>query len=213
MAATPKVRLRFAKYGDLRLVSHHDLVRCLERMSRRASLPVGWTQGFNPRPKITFSLSLALGIEGRREVVEFEFTEPRDPVDVLQKLAEQSPIGLNWLSAEPAFGKKAAQVASVSYEFPLPSDRLDAAAHAVAELLASASRPYARQRPDRVVELDVRPFLLDAGIDPEGFLRFRLLVTNNGTAARPEDLIDILGLDDLLKAGSVLVRTDVELVP
>ena len=59
MVAATKVRLRFAKRGDLRLVSHHDLMRCLERMLRRANLPMAYSQGFNPRPKVVFSLALA----------------------------------------------------------------------------------------------------------------------------------------------------------
>src|SRR5271157_3319048 len=58
MTTSTKVRLRFAKQGDLRLVSHHDLLRCLERMLRRAQIPMASSQGFNPRPKITFALAL-----------------------------------------------------------------------------------------------------------------------------------------------------------
>ena len=213
MIAASKVRLRFAKRGDLRLVSHHDLVRCLERALRRASLPVAVTQGFNPRPKVTFTLSLALGIEGCHESVEIELTEPIEPAEVLARLAATSPPGLEWLSAEPSTSSRAAQAASVCYRFALPTDRLATAQAATADLLAAESRPYARRRPDKTVELDLRPFLLDASIDPEGVLRFRLKVTNSGAAARPEDIIDVLGLGDLLRAGAILARTDVELVP
>jgi len=82
-----KVRLRFAKRGDLRLVSHHDLMRCLERMARRAGLPLAQSQGFNPRPKIAFTLALALGIEGHHEVVEIELAGPMEPTEVLHRLA------------------------------------------------------------------------------------------------------------------------------
>ncbi|MDX2035539.1 MAG: TIGR03936 family radical SAM-associated protein [Isosphaeraceae bacterium] len=210
-AATPKVRLRFAKHGDLRLISHHDLVRSLERMIRRADLPIASTQGFNPRPKITFSLSLALGIEGKNEAVEFEFTEPLEPGDVLERLRAESPAGLEWLCAEPASGKKVAQAEAVAYSLPIPEDRIASTRESLASILGAAAIPYSRQRPDRIVQLDVRPFLLDADVDSEGHLRFRLSVTNAGTAARPEDIIDLLGLGDLLDLGAVLVRTDVEL--
>ncbi len=215
MTAVPKVRLRFAKRGDLRLVSHHDLVRCLERALRRASIPVAVTQGFNPRPKVTFTLSLALGIEGCRESVEIDLAEPMEPAEVLSRLAATSPPGLEWLGVEPATTPRAAQAAAVSYRFALPDDRRAAASAALADLLAAESRPYARRRPDKdkVVELDLRPFLLDAAIDPEGVLRFRLKVTNSGAAARPEDIVDVLGLADLLRDGGVLARTDVELAP
>ena len=87
MTTATKVRLRFAKRGDLRLISHHDLLRCLERALRRARIPMAVSQGFNPRPKIVFALALALGIEGRREVVELELAEPTEPAEVLRRLA------------------------------------------------------------------------------------------------------------------------------
>jgi radical SAM-linked protein len=214
MTAVPKVRLRFAKRGDLRLVSHHDLVRCVERALRRAAIPVATTQGFNPRPKVTFALALALGIEGRREVVEIDLAAPLEPAEVLERLAATSPPGLEWLGAEPATSNRAAQAQAACYRLDLPESRRAAASAAVAELLSSPSRPYARQRPDRIVELDLRPFLLDAAIDPEGgALLFRLKVTNSGAAARPEDIVDVLGLADLLRDGSILARLDIELAP
>ena len=64
MTTATKLRLRFAKCGDLRLVSHHDIMRCLERMVRRAQIPLATSQGFNPRPKIVFALALGPGDRG-----------------------------------------------------------------------------------------------------------------------------------------------------
>ncbi len=210
-APVHKVRLRFAKRGDLRLVSHHDLVRCLERALRRAEIPVAESQGFNPRPKITFTLSLALGIEGCNEVVEIELAEPMDPAEVLARLSRTMPEGIDWLSAELSVSRRAAQAGAVWYSLLLPNDRIEAARTALAELLTCESRPYTRRRPDRTVELDLRPFLLDAAIDLEGVFRFRLKVTNSGAAARPEDIVDVLGLNDVLRDGAFLSRTELEL--
>ena len=70
-----KVRIRFRKCGTLRLVSHHDLMRCFERMLRRAALPYHSTEGFNPKPRLIFALSLGLGIIGCQEVAELELDE------------------------------------------------------------------------------------------------------------------------------------------
>src|SRR5262245_4685643 len=99
-ATATKIRLRFAKRDDLRLVSHHDLMRCVERMLRRAALPVAESQGFNPRPKVSFPLALALGIEGRREVLELELTEALAPEEVRDRLAAVAPPGLELAEAE-----------------------------------------------------------------------------------------------------------------
>ena len=77
----------------------------------------------------------------------------------------------------------------------------------------STSWPYTRRRPDRDdVTIDLRPFLIEADLDPQGVLRFRLKITPAGSA-RSEEVIDALGLRDLLETGAVLVRTEVELIP
>ena len=209
---SPKVRLRFAKRGDLRLVSHHDLMRCLERMARRAELPLAQSQGFNPRPKIAFTLALALGIEGHHEVVEMELAEPMEPPEVLRRLAAVSPAGLEWLDAEAPGPGRPAQAEAVRYALSIPADRRDDARSALADFLARDSWPYTRHRPDRTVEIDLRPFLLEANLEPDGILRFRLKMSPSGSA-RPEEVIEALGLRDLLGLGAVLARTEVELVP
>ncbi|RUL86857.1 TIGR03936 family radical SAM-associated protein [Tautonia sociabilis] len=205
-----RLRLRFAKQGDLRLVSHHDLMRCLERALRRAGLPVAQSQGFNPRPKYAFPSALALGIEGRREVLELELAEPLPPAEVLRRLADVVPPGLEFLEAEPA-PSRAGRVEAVEFRLPLPEPRREAAARAAAELLGREHCPILRRKPDRDVALDLRPFLLDASVDPDdGALRLRLKVEPGGSA-RPEEVLDVLGLRDLLAEGAVLVRTDVAL--
>ena len=101
MTEVTKVRLRFAKCGDLRLVSHRDIMRCLERMLRRARIPIALTQGFNPRPKMTFALALGLGIEGRSEVVDLELFEPLEPSELLFRLKSVAPAGFDWIDARP----------------------------------------------------------------------------------------------------------------
>ena len=170
MMTATKVRLRFAKRGDLRLISHHDLMRCLERMLRRASIPVAESQGFNPRPKVVFALALALGIEGHREVVELDLSEPMEPDEVLRRLIAVAPPGFAWLDAEGRTPGRAAQVAAVEYQFDVPGDRRDDAHVRLAEFLAAADWPYTRYRPDRAVAVDLRPFVLDASFEPTGVL-------------------------------------------
>src|SRR5438105_5369185 len=93
-----KIRIRFRKGGDLRLVSHHDLMHCFERMFRRAALRFHCTEGFNPKPRMAFALSLALGIVGCEEVLELELDEVLPPEEIHQRLARQAPPGLEILS-------------------------------------------------------------------------------------------------------------------
>jgi len=213
MTTATKLRLRFAKRGDLRLVSHHDIMRCLERMARRAQIPLAQSQGFTPRPRIVFALALGLGIEGQNEIVDIELFEPREPADVLCRLAAAAPPGFHWLGAEvlPP-GAPAPRPVALDYELRVPTQRHAQTLSKLGSFLASTSWPLVRRRPDRDREqtIDLRPFLLNAELTDEGVLRARLKVCPDGSA-RPEELLECLGLRDLLDQGAVLVRTHVEL--
>ena len=123
--ARDKVRIRFRKDGDLRLVSHHDLLRCLERMLRRAALPFHSTSGFHPKPRLVFALSLPLGIIGRDEVLELELDEALSPEEIHERLARQAPPGLELLSTQRIDPKRKAQVRSARYHLPLPPERAE----------------------------------------------------------------------------------------
>jgi radical SAM-linked protein len=211
MTTANKVRLRFSKHGDLRLVSHLDLMRCLERMLRRARIPVATSHGFNPRPRMTFALALGVGIEGRREVVDLELAEPMDPSSLLQALAAVAPPGLDWIDARPLPpNAPAPHPRAVEYCIPVRSERRRPAASILQSLLASASWPFSRRRPDRESTVDLRPHVIGAELTDDGLLRFRLKVSPEGSA-RPEELLEALALRDLLERGAVLSRTDVEL--
>jgi len=89
-----RVRLRFRKRDDIRWISHHDLVRTFERWLRRAGLPLRRSEGFHPKPKLSFPSALALGIAALDEVLEFELTEPLDLAELRQRLDRTALPGL-----------------------------------------------------------------------------------------------------------------------
>src|SRR5260221_4206303 len=93
-----KIRIRFRKAGNLRLISHHDLMRCFERMLRRASLPYHSTAGFNPKPRLVFAMPLSLGVVGLQEIGELELDEELPPEEIQARLTAQAPAGLGILS-------------------------------------------------------------------------------------------------------------------
>jgi hypothetical protein len=136
-----------------------------------------------------------------------------EPSEVLRRLAAVSPPGLEWIDAEDPGPGRPAQVEAVRYALPVPADRIEAARAALADFEAREHWPFTRHRPDRTVEIDLRPFLLEATLEePDGTLRFRLKMSPGGSA-RPEEVIDALGLRDLMGQGAVLARTMVELAP
>ncbi len=153
-----KFRLRFEKAGVLRLLSHHDLMRVLERMLRRAGLPFKSTAGFHPGPRVVFAQSLPLGVVGRDEVVELELTEPRDSDDVLRGLNEQAPDGLRFTRATVVPMKTTAMPRRIVYTLPLPADRTDEVGEACERLTAQAVVWVERVRPSPK-GLNIRPYL------------------------------------------------------
>lgn len=221
-----RVRLRFAKRGDLRFLGHHDLLRCLERMIRRAELPVARTQGFNPRPRLVFGLALSLGVEGHSETLDIDLDRPVAPEALRQALQAESPPGLDWLSAEAAAtGRRGkAQVVAVAYDIAIPDDRRAAVVEAARVLLASATWPVERRKmgladpreksspPAAPKNFDLRPHLLELDPNDAGRLRFVLKVDPAGSA-RPEDVLTALDLRDLLDGPvpAILARTEVRL--
>jgi radical SAM-linked protein len=220
-----KYRIRFSKGGDLRLVSHHDLMHCFERMFRRAALPTSSTQGFNPRPRMAFAQSLALGIIGVNEVLELELTEPLPAEDICRRLAAQCPPGLTIRSVKPIDIRAAARVRRTYFRLPLtlgrhscvPSEAGKNACPTVSSLdlparctafLGQEHHWIERTRPARR-RIDIRPFVAALAPDADG-LSMALWVTPHG-AARPEEVAEALGLQALLEAGAILERTDLEL--
>lgn len=213
VSATPdapsrcKFRVRFRKAGNLRLVSHHDLMHVVERMFRRADLLLCVSQGFNPRPKMAFALSLALGVAGLNEVLEFEIGAPFAAEEVERRLTRQCPPGLEILSVRIIDVRTSARVRRALYRLPLPQPSADLAGRCAAffersECWVERHRPNHRR-------INVRPFVHELRATEEN-LELAVWITPNG-AARPEEVIAALGLGDLLEAGAVIERTDLEL--
>ena len=214
------MRIRFRKDGALRLLSHHDLMRCFERMLRRAALPVRQSQGFHPKPRLVFALSLPLGVVGCEEVVELELDEILPPEEVRDRLVRQAPPGLEILSLRRIDFKAGAQVAFADLsDRPSRRARRRRPPGAAAEVLAAPECWAERTRPTPR-RVDLRPWLLNLCALPDtvrspspapSTSEMELCLTPAGTA-RPEEVLAALGLSDLLEAGAVLERSRLELV-
>ena len=96
-----RIRFRFSKTGAMALLSHLDLVRLLERALRRTGLPVSFTGGFHPLPRLQLALALPLGVEGEGEWMDLEFVEPVDAMQVMKLWQQTLPPGLHLISADP----------------------------------------------------------------------------------------------------------------
>lgn len=203
-----KIRFRFRKEGDLRLLSHHDLMRCVERMLRRAQLPIRLSQGFHPSPRIIFAQSLPLGVAGVAEVLEVEFTHPLPLTETLQALNQQAPAGLILTTGKIISMKANAVPRRAVYEFPIPAELEHDLAERCQNLLALNAIWIDKLHP-RPRRVNVRPYLRGLSIENQ-MLHLDTWITGQGSI-RADQMLVQLGLDEELARGAILTRTWLEL--
>ena len=203
-----RVRIRFRKQGDLRLIGHRDLVRAWERLFRRAGIALRMSEGFHPKPRMSFPSALAMGVSGADEVLEVELVNESDAENLATALQRHAPEGLEITAAElrPP-GEPPAQARRVTFEVPVPPERRADLAARLTDWQSQASHAVDRGNGRKPVELGdfVEQLELASGV-----LRMQIRVTRQGTA-RPRELLESLGLEDLEQRGIHLTRTVVEL--
>ena len=127
-----KFRLQFTKYGDMKYVSHLDLIRLFTRIFHRAELPLVYSEGFNPHPKMAVLLPLSVGFSSSCEYIDVEFKADVSMLDCLKKLKGKLPLGMEipQITELNETSKKAKHIRYASYEIeflnPLTQDEIDA---------------------------------------------------------------------------------------
>ncbi len=118
-----RIRLRFQKDGDLRFLGHRDLMNYMLRLLKVAKVQVAMSQGFHPKPKVSFPSALPLGVDGLNEIMELETAIEYNPVELQESLNACSASGLRFHSAQtiPETGRKKARPVSYTWRFPIPA--------------------------------------------------------------------------------------------
>ncbi|MBO5915024.1 MAG: DUF2344 domain-containing protein [Clostridia bacterium] len=99
------IRVTFTKLGKLKYISHLDLQRAIHRMLVRSGLPISFSEGFNPHPRLNIALPLSIYQEGERELFDFRITEDVDEAVITEKLRKAAFPGMDIIKAELAIGK------------------------------------------------------------------------------------------------------------
>ncbi len=199
-----RLRITFSKIGALRYIGHLDLHTLWERTARRASLPLAYSQGFHPQPKLQLASALPLGFSSRCEVLDMRLTQDVDLKYLPDRLQKALPEGIQVLRVEPVDERAAplqTRLLSAEYEVTLAeSVDLPGLHRRLEELLGAGSLP--RQR--RGKAYDLRPLIEDLRILPHpqplsqrerGVARlFMRLAAREGATGRPEEVLDLLGI-------------------
>lgn len=180
----------------------------MERLFRRAQLPLGMSEGFRPKARMMFPSALAVGVAGVNEVLDLELSEEWPAEQVHAALSATAPVGLTFTSVAvlPPNLKKAV-VRRIVFEVPIPGDRAADVSAGIERFLAAAEFPIERE--DKKKKLDLRP-LVDALELNDNVLRMGLVMTPAGSA-RPREVLTALGVEDLEALGACITRTAVEL--
>ena len=206
MEIAQKLELRLAKRAPLRFISHHDLMRALERAARRAALPVRRTEGFNPGPRIVLVQALPVGVCSEDEVAEIELYEWVRPAEFETRLRDALPDGLEVIATRllrPV--RKGQALAGAEYSVRLP-EGLEISRADIEALMAREEAFVERPRPNETKRVNVRRYIEELSLS-QGKLHMRLR-TENGGLARPEEVVAVLaGVDPTEMKGLDVVKT------
>ena len=192
-----RVRLRFTKVGKVRWTSHRDLARMWERAFRRVQLPLAYTQGFSPRPRVSFGLALPTGAESVAEYLDVELAEgtSTDVAALPGRLTPALPRGVD-VSAAASIDAGAAslqhEVTSTSWIVETAGASSGQLQELVAAALAADSLVIWRERKGQRSEQDVRPGIV-ACAATETTVHAELAAQPR--ALRPSELLVALGGD------------------
>ncbi len=209
-----RILVQFSVKGDVRFVSHHDLMRVLGRAARRAGLPVAMSEGFNPRPRISLLLARGVGVASDAEFAEFDLSEWLSAGEVSRRLGEQLPEGLRVERAEIAHPNVRHTVTGIDYRVDFRSD-LPVTADDARRVMESREVLVERERkkshgPRETKRIDIRPLLRALRVDARS-IEMSLAVTPAGTT-RVEEVAGALGLDpERILADGAVTRTRMEL--
>jgi radical SAM-linked protein len=203
-----RLRIRYAKRGRLRFTSHRDFSRAFERALFRAGVPMAYSSGFNPHPRISYAGASPTGAASEAEYLEIGLSEEVDPEVVRRELDASLPEGLDLLEVVPSAGGSLADRLEASlWEVTVVGVDPVAVAAGVERLLATAEIPVERMTKKGLRTFDARAAIVSlesrtVGASANGGETCAILavVLRHGTpSVRPDDVLaalrEVTGID------------------
>ncbi|WP_377274317.1 TIGR03936 family radical SAM-associated protein [Peterkaempfera sp. SMS 1(5)a] len=201
-----RIRLRYTKRGRLRFTSHRDFQRAFERALRRSSVPMAYSAGFTPHPKVSYANAAPTGVASEAEYLEIALTAARDPEQLRAQLDESLPAGLDVIDAvEVHTPNFAEQLQASVWQIRLDGVAPGTAAAAVEAFLAAEAVEVERLTKNGVRTFDARGAVAslevsaeEPGAEPDGGADvragracaiLRLVVRHATPAVRPDDVL------------------------
>lgn len=193
-----RVRITFTKQGALRYIGHLDLHRLWERAMRRADLPLSYSQGFHPQPKISLAAALPLGFSSRGEVLDVRLNEEVSVEDISSRLKDNLPPDINVReikSVDERLPALQTQVLSAAYDVRL-TEPIDGSE--LKRKVESVMMTESIIRERRGKSYDLRPLIEMMSVitqaDGTAWLKMTL-AAREGATGRPEEVLAALGIE------------------
>lgn len=226
--------VRFTKQARARFLSHRDLMTVIERAVRRARLPIKFSEGFNPRPRISYLTALGLGIESLDEVIYLQLSDWLAPAEITRRLqaclpcqrhrqeqlssTQERGLGINITRVEPILGKTLPRLCAAEYRINIPPGLNTPSEQKIQEVLKSERIMVERTKPRRTQQarltarqVNIKPYLGDIKkVDNDLLMTLRF--TQQGST-RPEEVLNTLGVPISRLAGLGICKTRSVLAP
>ncbi|MGB9376023.1 MAG: TIGR03936 family radical SAM-associated protein [Mycobacteriales bacterium] len=191
-----RLRIRYAKRGRLRFTSHRDFARALERAIRRARVPIAYSAGFSPHPKVSYVGACPTGVASEAEYLEIGLAEAVEPERLLAALDESLPAGLDLVEVVEAQGGSLPERIDASrWEIDLPAVTHATLTAAVARFMALSEVPVQRLTKSGSRPVDARAAVVLADTRPSGggsgeeCATLTVVVRHVTPAVRPDDIL------------------------
>lgn len=199
-----RIRARFSKTEKAIYISHLNLIRIFERSARRADLPLDYSKGFNPRPKISFASALPLGVSSEDEYVDFDLKKPVMPEEFECRFNCAVPDGLKLETTWSISDSQPALMAEVGWAVyqvrthltggQTPDER-NLCAGIIRGFLSQSSIALTKRTKSQSIEIDARPLIKDIGVEKinGGLVLLSMMVAhgNRGTI-KPVEVIEAI---------------------
>ncbi|HET6910144.1 MAG TPA: TIGR03936 family radical SAM-associated protein [Mycobacteriales bacterium] len=192
-----RLRIRYAKRGRLRFTSHRDFARAFERALRRAAVPMAYSAGFTPHPKVSYAGAAPTGVASEAEYLEIGLAERREPEHVRTALDDALPPGLDIVEVVDGQPPSLAERIEASlWRVELRGVTVEDTQRAVVALLAASEAPVTKLTKDGHRIVDARAPLVLARVAPEvegaDCAILELVVRHETPAVRPDDVLTAL---------------------
>ena len=182
-----KKRLFFNKYEEMKYISHLDLLRFMDRILRKSGIPVKYSQGFHPRPKISLGNPISLGTDAFNEAMDIELREDMTNEELFKRLNNKCVIGFEFTKVMDIDGKTAIaeEYKEMKFEIQGPGSSLEK----IENLLGQDEIILTKEKKGKIESKDLKPRIKKYEIDKENN-KITMILENMS----PNSLLNICGV-------------------